>query len=479
MAPLVHSFTGSLPEVLLQSCRAEKLEAGVEEISLLSAHFWTPAGVWCTLRSLNGEERALSGREEVTPLLLCTSLYLYRCLCPFCRPASQLEVDLVRLAQLLAARFLNDPGPQHTVTSCSGPFEAQECLQLQRASSEMRFALEEATEQPPESSPLSRCKPCGLGLRCAAKARTDGDHGAAAAVPGARALEQASVVTAPGRRPRCSAPRRGSRGSARAARTGPTVPVQVEFRGLHGKELERELEERREGSPRSGADGTLDEAEARQGAPRSEVNLPEDAEIVASQGADRFFSARMAGAARGPGRRESGRSSVQPLPGPGPLPKKESLCEKGLCFKSGFSLPLLRSVEALEAKLREQARPRLAAGGLFSSWGLVVGLSLSHISVGREAAGTTAGAGVKPREGSGTSPWHGCAFGRSAARKQPLRIRHSHGSWWVRPQWPAARSSGHDFTKESGRRRRLWCGAVLLWCSSQLGGDEPRCCAEA
>ena len=90
----------------------------------------------------------------VTPLLLCTSLYLYRCLCPFCRPASQLEVDLVRLAQLLAARFLNDPGPQHTVTSCSGPFEAQECLQLQRASSEMRFALEEATEQPPESSPL-------------------------------------------------------------------------------------------------------------------------------------------------------------------------------------------------------------------------------------------------------------------------------------------------------------------------------------
>ncbi|CAE7329908.1 unnamed protein product, partial [Symbiodinium necroappetens] len=136
VAPLVHSFTGSLPEVLLQSCRAEKLEAGVEEIHLLSTHFWTLVGVW--------------------------------------------SVDLVRLAQLLAARFLN------------------ECLQLQRASSEMRFALEEATEQP---------------------GRTE------TTAPQLQSLEL------PRLRARC-------------------------------KELERELEERRERSPRSGADGTLDEAEA-------------------------------------------------------------------------------------------------------------------------------------------------------------------------------------------------------------------------
>ncbi|CAE7815635.1 unnamed protein product [Symbiodinium sp. CCMP2456] len=111
VAPLVHSFTGSLPEVLLQSCRAEKL-----------------------------------------------------------------EVDLVRLAQLLAARFLN------------------ECLQLQRASSEMRFALEEATEP----------------------GRTE------TTAPQLQSLEL------PRLRARC-------------------------------KELEQELQERRERSPGS---GTLDEAEA-------------------------------------------------------------------------------------------------------------------------------------------------------------------------------------------------------------------------
>ncbi|CAE7727449.1 unnamed protein product [Symbiodinium sp. CCMP2592] len=117
VAPLVHSFTGSLPEVLLQICRAEKL-----------------------------------------------------------------EVDLVRLAQLLAARFLN------------------ECLQLQRASSEMRFALEEATATEP--------------------------GGTETTAPQLQSLEL------PRLRARC-------------------------------KELERELEERRERSPGSvEATGTLDEAEA-------------------------------------------------------------------------------------------------------------------------------------------------------------------------------------------------------------------------
>ena len=76
VAPLVHSFTGSLPEVLLQTCRAEKLEAGAEVMRFT----WSVSGV----RLLNGED------------VLCLA-------CEVTGPVSS------ALHALLAARFLNDP----------------------------------------------------------------------------------------------------------------------------------------------------------------------------------------------------------------------------------------------------------------------------------------------------------------------------------------------------------------------------------
>ncbi|CAE7030066.1 unnamed protein product [Symbiodinium natans] len=101
VAPLVHSFTASLPEALLENCRAEHL-----------------------------------------------------------------EVDLVRLGQLLAARFLN------------------ECLQLQRASSQMRDALElasERTETLPEAAELAklraRCQELERELEERPRSSSDADEG--------------------------------------------------------------------------------------------------------------------------------------------------------------------------------------------------------------------------------------------------------------------------------------------------------------
>ena len=98
VAPLVHSFTGSLPEVLLQTCRAEKLEAGAEVMRFT----WSVSGV----RLLNREDVLCLACEVTGPVssaLHALPLHLSLLSC------SGVEVDLVRLAQLLAARFLNDP----------------------------------------------------------------------------------------------------------------------------------------------------------------------------------------------------------------------------------------------------------------------------------------------------------------------------------------------------------------------------------
>ena len=143
VAPLVHSFTGSLPEVLLQTCRAEKLEAGAEVMRFT----WSVSGV----RLLNGEDVLCLACEVTGPVssaLHALPLHLSSA-APGWRWTwfAWLSCWQRAFSTTLSGHAVSRQGQGLFVAFP----EAEECLQLQRASSEMRFALEEATatERPP------------------------------------------------------------------------------------------------------------------------------------------------------------------------------------------------------------------------------------------------------------------------------------------------------------------------------------------